>query len=369
LKRGWLAPLVPVYAAALAAKNAAYDSGRVRAKRLRWPVVSVGNLSVGGSGKTPLTIRLAELLVAAGFGVDVLSRGYGRTSSAVERVDVDGDAVRFGDEPLLIARRVGIPVFVGANRFEAGLLAEGPSASVGITNLVQSEKLASQTQDVGHPHSLSSEDSEQPRALSAGDLGWVHLLDDGFQHRRLFRDLDVVVVHRSDFEERLLPSGRLREPLTALRRADFVVIREEDSCLESNVREMGVESSIWWMRRSLGVDSELVETTERVVGFCGIARPEEFFDSLIALGVNLELTVSFGDHHRYTMGDMERLASLGARIQTEAFVTTEKDLVKLNAGLRARLEAIAPLRIARLGVSLRDEDSVARQIRDKLIAK
>jgi len=198
---------------------------------------------------------------------------------------------------------------------------------------------------------------------------FVHLLDDGFQHRSLFRDLDLVVLHRSDFEERLLPAGRLREPLTALRRADVVVIREEDSALELKVRELGVEASIWWMQRSLEIDAELTATTVRVVGFCGIARPEEFFASLIALGVKLESTVAFGDHHRYSAGDLERLAGLGAKVRAEAFVTTEKDLVKLDGGLRARLEAVAPVRVARLAVSLRDEALVVRQIRERLAAR
>jgi len=392
LKRGWLAPLTPLYAAGLSAKNVAYDSGWLRARRLRWPVVSVGNLSVGGSGKTPLTIRLAELLVADGFRVDVLSRGYGRSSSAVEEVNPAGDASRFGDEPLLIARRVGVPVFVGSSRYEAGLLAEGVGSRG--PDLLSSPKPMSQNRDpstgsgqaMGHPHSLSSGDSGQPNwlsppkptsqkrdvghphGLSPEDSGLVHLLDDGFQHRRLFRDVDVVVLHRSDFGERLLPAGRLREPLTALRRADFVVIREEDSGLEAVVRALGVEAPIWRMKRSINVQPELATSTERVVAFCGIARPQEFFSSLIAIGVNLELAVAFADHHRYASEDVERLAQKASAWHAEAFVTTEKDSVKLDAQLLGILEANAPVRVARLAVSLRDEASVVRQLREKLAA-
>ena len=138
-----LAPLVPLYAAAVRAKNLAYERGWARPKRLRWPVVSIGNLSMGGSGKTPLTIRLAQLLRERGFAVDVLSRGYGRQSKVVERVTTGGSAEEFGDEPLLIAEAAGVPVFVGANRYRAGMLAE---------------------------------------ASAAGPV--LHLLDDGFQHRR-----------------------------------------------------------------------------------------------------------------------------------------------------------------------------------------
>ena len=108
MSRAYLAPLSAVYGAAVATKNLAYKN-RLFTAKLSWPVVSIGNLSVGGSGKTPLTIRLAELLTAEGIAVDVLSRGYGRTSTATEQVDPSGDAGRFGDEPLLIARRANVP--------------------------------------------------------------------------------------------------------------------------------------------------------------------------------------------------------------------------------------------------------------------
>jgi tetraacyldisaccharide 4'-kinase len=196
----------------------------------------------------------------------------------------------------------------------------------------------------------------------------VHLLDDGFQHRGLFRDLDVVVLHRSDFLERLLPAGRLREALTALCRADVVVIREEDAGVEAEVRRLGVEAPVWRMRRSLEVEPELVETMERVIGFCGIARPEEFSDSLIALGVNLEATVNFPDHHRYTRDDMARLAKTAREVRAEAFAVTEKDWVKLDSELMGILERVAPVKVARLAVALRDEELVVGQIRAKLAA-
>jgi tetraacyldisaccharide 4'-kinase len=337
LSRKWLAPLTPVYAAALAAKNAAFGRGWLQAKRLRWPVVSVGNLSFGGSGKTPLTIWLAELLSAKGLHVDVLSRGYGRSSHATERVDPQGNADRFGDEPLLITRRTGVPVWVGASRYEAGLLAE--------ENRVDPK---SQQQRTGQP---------------AG----IHLLDDGFQHRQLARAVDIVVVHRSDFTERLLPAGRLREPMTALRRADFVVVREEDAELEKQLRGLDIHAPIWWMKRSLSLPPELTETTERVVAFCGIARPEEFFSAVIAREVNVELAVTFADHHRYSNDDVERLARVAKEVRAAAFVITEKDSVKLDSKLTAILEAAAPIRVAPLDVTLRNEADVIGQLQKKLL--
>ncbi len=215
----------------LAAKNAAYDRGWVKPQRLAWPVVSVGNLSVGGAGKTPLVIRLAQLLAAEDIPVDVLSRGYGRSGYDVERVDAEGEAARFGDEPLLIARATGVPVYVGASRYEAGLLAEHNASSPGL-----------------------------------------HLLDDGFQHRKLARDLDIVVVHASDFVESLLPAGRLREPLTSLKRASAIVLRSEDRRVEAELRRRGISVPVWIQHRRLAV-----EFVTRAVAFCGIARPGGVF--------------------------------------------------------------------------------------------
>jgi tetraacyldisaccharide 4'-kinase len=313
-----LAPLGLVYASFVRARNARFD--RVAAPRLRWPVISVGNLSIGGAGKTPLVICLARLLEREGWDADVLSRGYGRSSQATERVDGAGDAARFGDEPLLIARAAGVPVYVGANRYEAGLLAEAETGGVG---------------------------------------RHVHLLDDGFQHRQLARDLDIVVMHRSDLRERLLPAGRLREPLSSLERAGVIVLRAEDAELEATLRRYASrESRFWHVRRTLALSN----AGKRAVAFCAIARPEEFFRALAAAGVDVVAQVSFRDHHRYTAGDMERLAKLARRHGCDQFVTTEKDEVKLDASLRLQLNAVAPLRTAALTVEIENEAAAMSQL-------
>lgn len=330
-----MAPLSAVYRAAITAKNLAYERKWLQAKRLPRPVISVGNLSVGGSGKTPLTIRLAELLQAEGIAVNVLSRGYGRSGRATEQVDPAGSAERFGDEPLLIARRTGTPVFVGTSRYEAGLLAA-------------EARPISQNRDTRHPHPL------------------VHLLDDGFQHRQLARDVDIVLLHRSDFTERLLPAGRLREPLAALARADFIVLREEDAEFEGRLRKIGVKAPVWWVRRSLTTPKDLTETTERAVAFCSIARPDEFFSSLLDEDINVELTITFADHHRYSRDDVDRLVKTAAQVRADAFVITEKDAVKLDATLIQLLEADAPVRVVKLEVALRDEAAVIKQLLAKL---
>lgn len=315
--------LVPLYAAAAGAKNAVYEREWVKSRRLAWPVVSVGNLSVGGAGKTPLVIRLAQLLAAEGVAVDVLSRGYGRNRSGVERVGAVGEASRFGDEPLLIARAASVPVYVGASRYDAGLLAERESPGAGI-----------------------------------------HLLDDGFQHRRLARALDIVVVHASDFEESLLPAGRLREPLNSLKRASVIVLRAEDRHLEPELRRREISAPVWIQHRRLAVES-----VTRAVAFCGIARPEEFFSALRSQKVELAATLALGDHQSYSEAEIGRLTAMLRRHNAECFVTTEKDAVRMTREQRTRLEEVAPLRVARLEVSLEDEGAVARLLLGLLVRK
>jgi tetraacyldisaccharide 4'-kinase len=318
MTRALLLPLELMYASALRAKNARFDM--MVLQRLARPVVSVGNLSVGGSGKTPLVIRLAQLLRERGFHPDVLSRGYGRRSTSVERVDPAGDAERFGDEPLLITRAAKVPVFVGASRFDAGRLAE--------------------------------------REL--GDLpDRLHLLDDGFQHRRLARAVDIVLVRRNDLIDRLLPAGRLREPLTSLKRADVIVLREEDALPATQLKDFCKEACYFWqVRRSVSQQPE----GKRAFAFCAIARPSEFFDALQASGTELIERVSFRDHHCYTSRDIERLAKLGSQRGCDEFVTTEKDSVKLDEAMRRTLSAVAPLRVQTLSVELVNESAALDQL-------
>jgi len=308
MNRG-LAPLVPLYAAAVGVKNLAYGKGWARRRQLRGPVVSIGNLSVGGSGKTPLTIRLAQLLHERGVAVDALSRGYGRLSRAVSRVIAGGSAEEFGDEPLLIAQAAGVPVYVGASRYAAGVLAESGAA---------------------------------------GPV--LHLLDDGFQHRQLARDVDIVVLHAEDFSDRLLPAGRLREEFSSLSRAQIVAMRDEDRDLEPELRRRGFAGSVWWMERRLEVPA-----VTRVVAFCAIAREGEFFSGLRAAGIEVRAMRAWRDHHRYTQADIAELVEMRRQHEAEAFLTTEKDLMRLPGEWRAMLESAAPLHAARLVVRLSDE--------------
>jgi tetraacyldisaccharide 4'-kinase len=311
-----LSPLVPLYAAASRGKNFAYDKRWLDPKRLQSPVVSIGNLSMGGSGKTPLTIRLAQLLRERGVAVDVLSRGYGRRSSAVVQVIAEGTAEDFGDEPLLIAKAAEVPVFVGASRYEAGRLAE-----------------------------------------ASGKNPALHLLDDGFQHRQLGRDVDIVALHGDDFRAKLLPAGRLREGFSSLSRAQIVAMREEDREFEPELRRRGFAGPIWWMERRLQVPS-----VQRVVAFCAIARGDEFFSGVRAGGLTVAAMRAWRDHHAYTESDVAELIELRRQHEAEAFLTTEKDLVRLPDELRRTLESAAPLHAARLVVRLQDEAAAVEQL-------
>jgi len=324
LSRHWLAPLTPLYAAGVAVRNWRIEHGVEPVRRLRWPVVSVGNLSTGGSGKTPLTIALARALSARGLQVDVLSRGYGRTSKLAARVRSDGAAEEFGDEPLLIARETDLPVYVAPQRYEAGLLAEAA------------------------------------RPASAGAA--VHLLDDGFQHRQLHRDVDILLLNRQDMSDRLLPAGNLREPLRALARAAVLAVPADEPEIEQSLREIipfdrGTEhprstAPLWKLKRTM----EIPAVRGPVAAFCGIARPEQFFRGLEAAGLQIALRRAFPDHFAYTRRVLEELLAEARAQKAEAILTTGKDLARMGE-LAAIFAPSMPLITARLRVEIEDEEA------------
>jgi tetraacyldisaccharide 4'-kinase len=320
--------LVPVYRAALWVK----DVLRGEPKRLQWPVVSVGSLSAGGAGKTPVVIALAKMLQQRGWGVDVLSRGYGRSGRGVERV-AGADAERFGDEPVLIAERAGVDVWVGADRFAAGMKSE--------------KQILRDAQD----------DNAKKR---------VHLLDDGFQHRRLARAMDVVLVTAEDLDDALLPAGNLREPLSALQRADVVVVREDEfEAVGKRVWAMLREGAqMWTVRRRLRFPAPMFVFGAglKPVAFCAIARPEGFATMLMEAGCGIVETVAFADHHRYAMADVERVIKVAKGLNATGFVTTEKDAVKLSAAMRERLEQVGPVMVVALEAEFADAEKVVATV-------
>jgi tetraacyldisaccharide 4'-kinase len=172
------------------------------------------------------------------------------------------------------------------------------------------------------------------------------LLDDGFQHRRLARDFDIVLISPSDAEDSLLPTGRLREPLSSLSRANAIVLTNDASCEGLLLAPY----LVWRVQRNIVLPAEL---TGPCFAFCGIARPQNFFEQLRAAGVTLSGTQAFRDHHQYTASDVRRLLELRVRCGATAFVITEKDAVNLQSGIAA----LAPLHVTSVHVELENADA------------
>lgn len=283
-------PLSALLGVGVEVRNRLYDRGTLPTRRLRAPVVSVGSISAGGAGKTPFLIMLGGLLKQRGVAFDVLSRGYGRRTTGVAVVDPAGSARLSGDEPLLIARKLGVPVVVGEDRYAAGTLAE--------------EKFGPQ----------------------------LHLLDDGFQHRALAREFDIVLITGRDLDDSLLPVGRLREPLSSLARAAAVVAMDDAAAGHIPGRP---GQFVWRVLRGITV----AETGVACLAFCGIARPENFYAELRRAGIPLAGTRAFRDHHAYSEADARELLKLRRESGAAALITTEKDAVNLGE-LMALLQPI-----------------------------
>jgi tetraacyldisaccharide 4'-kinase len=310
--------LIAAMAAALARRRrATYIAHPERRRRLGRPVVSIGNLSLGGTGKTPLVAHVVRLLQHLGHRPSVLSRGYGRPRPMDGVVVVsDGSTIlasfdTAGDEPLMLARQLpGCAVVVAADRYVAGALAE--------------------------------------RRLACT----VHVLDDGFQHLRLERALDVVVVTGRDLEDRVMPAGRLREPVDVLTAADAVVVNAAED-IDPRVRAVGARR-VFRMTRRIAERRE-----ERVLAFAGLGRPDAFFDMLQQAGWNVAGRVAFADHRRYSRGDLERLAAEASRVGARALVTTEKDAARLD-GIH---EASLPILSAALSITVDPHDDFVAMLR------
>jgi tetraacyldisaccharide 4'-kinase len=302
--------------------------GWLKQGHLESTVISVGSVSAGGAGKTPVVLMLAEILRHRGYAVRILTRGYKRDSETIARVEPFDDARWHGDEPVLLAQRSGVPVYVGADRYQAGVMAEQSEPSARLV---------------------------------------VHLLDDGFQHRKLARDVDIVLLTQEDVEDTLLPAGNLREPLEAVAEADIVILREEEADSLRRVilgfSESKGKPTIWVIRRqlSLGEGGEVALPT-MPFAFCGIARPENFSRMLAGQGYEAVKMVAFEDHHGYTEDDITRLMREARAVEANGFVTTEKDAVKLTPTMRDRLEAVGPIVVARLQVELLDERQSLEQL-------
>ena len=312
-----LSPLESLYAALLEARARRYAAGRSHVDRLSRPVISVGNLTLGGTGKTPFVELLARRLRFEGWKPAILSRGYGRLSRGVVVVSEGGGPLvgpdEGGDEPVALARQLpGVAVVVARRRAEAGRAAESLGAD-------------------------------------------VFLLDDGYQHLALERDVDLLLLDaRNPFAGgRFPPFGRLREPLSALARADAFVFTRAEGDLPSPaairaVRERNPGAPIFTARiRPAGLRDESGAPLEeaglaerRFVAVCGIAGPEGFETALAQLGLAAEEILVFRDHHRYRERDRQRIRRTAERTGSSWILTTEKDAVKLAGQLSLPLVAV-----------------------------
>ncbi len=282
-----------LYAGAAGARRRWFERHPYLQRRLERPVLSIGNLSLGGTGKTPLVARVAAWLAARGERPAILSRGYGRTNRRDGVVVVsDGRSVLAslddaGDEPLMLAREVqGTVVAVAEDRHLAGIVAE--------------------------------------RALGAT----VHVLDDGFQHVQLARDLDILLTRPGEAEsERVVPFGRLREPMAAAARAHVLVVVGADvATARSEAWTLGVSQAVGATRVLLGTPAD-----QPVVAIAGIADADQFFASLEQAGWSLAGRLAFRDHYRYRSSDIAPMAKALSDAGAAALVTTEKDGVRLSA--------------------------------------
>lgn len=297
-----------------------YKRGWFKIRRLARPVVSVGNLTVGGTGKTPLVVCVANILLRRGWKPSILTRGYGRGSKAEMIVLAPGagrraNAQEIGDEPALLARALpDAPLVMCADRFRGGQAAE---------------------------------ERFQVNA---------HILDDGFQHLALARDVDLLALDATQTisDRHLLPAGRQREPLSALRRAQIVVLTRTDSTdpqpLEELVLKVHPAAKVFRSRTKLlgwtdalsgeGISTEGIRT-QKVAAFCGIGNPRAFFADLRRWGFSLVAEDAFPDHHVYTGEEIQQLVAEAHKNGAAALLTTQKDAVKFSREWTPQLPILA----------------------------
>jgi tetraacyldisaccharide 4'-kinase len=342
-----LAPLGILYGAAARARLRLYRSGFLKSERVGAPVLSVGNLTAGGTGKTPLVEWAAKALAREGWRACVLTRGYGRADESRRVVASDGARVlaevsECGDEPRLLAERL-----LGA-------------ASV-----------------------VCDRDRAAAARWARAELGAeVFVLDDGFQHLRIARDLDIVTLDATApwGGGHMLPRGRLREPAAGLARADCVVITRAELALDieglraevarlsggrpavftSRVRTKGLRP----LTENDGAEAGVKLESVRVGAFCAVGNPGAFFEHVRRDGLEVCYTRAFEDHHAYTRADAEAVSREAAGRGARALLTTAKDAVKLRG-----LDFALPCYVVETGLEFDDKARLLGLLRAAVSAK
>jgi tetraacyldisaccharide 4'-kinase len=333
-----LAPLSLVYGAVVSTRSAMYRRGVFEIHTVAAPVISVGNITTGGTGKSPLVEWIAGELAGRGRRVCILTRGYGRADSQRRVVVSDAEQIKTnvakaGDEPLMLAEAL-----------------KGKAAVICDANRVAAANWAIQN--------LHSD---------------VLILDDGFQHHSIARDLDIVTVDATNpfGNGRLIPAGNLREPVKNLSRADCIVLTRTNANDPGDLEKWLHETSgasvlksktvLNEVRRLNAVDAfeshELRSTP--VAAFCGIGNPAAFFKQLGADGYDVRHTTTFRDHHVYLQHDLDRLTSAATAHGAEALVTTAKDAVKLR-----NLSFQLPCFVAEIRIEIPEADQLRKLIED-----
>ena len=315
-----LPPLSALYGAVTRTHLSLYQRGTLRTVKLERPVISVGNITAGGTGKTPLVEWVAKTLAREGKRVCILTRGYRRKNPRAQVVVSDGQSImatpaEAGDEPFLLANNLlgSAAVICNADRVRAGRYA---------IEIFGSE---------------------------------CFVLDDGFQHFRLARDLNIVTIDATNpwGGGRLLPYGRLREPISGLSRADCVVLTRCDQAADvTHIRDLSpVFESTMQVVRPPQVEGPLA-------AFCAVGNPESFFEQVRKHGYELVFEKAFTDHHWYTQYDINNLIKAANESGAKSLITTAKDAVKLHS-----LSFSLPLHVLEVEIAIKNEAALVELIR------
>ena len=349
-----LAPLSAIYSVAMRARRALYTRGVLRAQKINAPVISIGNITTGGTGKTPLVAWVARLIAQEGRRVCILTRGYGRADANRRVLVSDGEHIlanarEGGDEPFLLAEML-----------------RGVAAVVSDADRVAAARYA-----------LENLESE------------VFILDDGFQHLRLARDLDLVTVDATNpwGGGNLLPRGHLREPLNGLARADCIIVTRSEQAqdidaLRQQVARLSGSRPIILSRTCTKLLRPLEATpessahnlsthpssliphplpTQPIAAFCAIGNPSAFFTHIRRDGNDLKFTRAFPDHHVYVQSDVDALVSEAMQAGALGLLTTAKDAVKLRS-----LHFELPCYVLEIELEFDDEEKLVGMIRQAI---